>query len=53
MIVDTSFILDVIEDVDVAVTKERELEAEGVPLVIPSMTVLELYIGVGRVANTH
>ena len=53
MIVDTSFIPDVIEDVDVAVTKERELEAEGVPLVIPSMTMLELYIGVGKVANTR
>jgi predicted nucleic acid-binding protein len=53
MIVDTSFVLDVIDDNDAAVTKERELEAEGVPLVIPSMTVLELYIGVGKVANTR
>jgi predicted nucleic acid-binding protein len=53
MIVDTSFILDVIDDVDVALRKERELEAESVPLVIPSMTVLELYIGVGKVANTR
>lgn len=53
MIVDTSFILDVIDDVDVAVTKEQELEAENVPLVIPSMTVLELYIGVGKVAPTR
>jgi predicted nucleic acid-binding protein len=52
MIVDTSFVLDVIDDVEAAVTKERELEAENVPLVIPSMTVLELYIGVGKVANT-
>lgn len=53
MIVDTSFILDVIDDVDAAVTKEQELEAENVPLVIPSMTVLELYIGVGKVASTR
>jgi len=53
MIVDTSFVLDVIDGVDSALTKERELEAEGVPLVIPSMTVLELYIGVGKVANTR
>lgn len=53
MIVDTSFILDVIDDVDAAVTKEQELEAENVPLVIPSMTVLELYIGVGKVAPTR
>lgn len=53
MIVDTSFVLDVIDDVDGAVSKEQELEAEGVPLIIPSMTVLELYIGVGKVANTQ
>lgn len=53
MIVDTSFILDVIDGVDGALTKERELEARSVPLVIPSMTVLELYVGVGKVANTR
>lgn len=53
MIVDTSFVLDVIDDVDAAVRKERELETESVPLVIPSMTVLELYIGVGNVATTR
>jgi len=50
MIVDTSFILDVIDDIDAAVAKEETLEAEGVPLVLPTMTVLELYIGVGSVA---
>lgn len=53
MIVDTSFVLDVIDDVDAALRKERELEVESVPLVIPSMTVLELSIGVGKVANTR
>lgn len=53
MIVDTSFVLDVIDDVEAAVRKEEELEAEGVPLVVPSMTVLELYIGVGKVADTR
>lgn len=53
MIVDTSFVLDIIDDVDAALTKEQELESESVPLVIPSMTVLELYIGVGKVANTR
>ena len=53
MIVDTSFILDIIDNVDVAVEKERHLEAESVPLVIPTMTVLELYIGVGKVAHTR
>ena len=53
MIVDTSFVLDVIDDVEAALRKERELEAEGVPLVVPAMTVLELYIGVGKVADTR
>ncbi|EMA09802.1 PIN domain-containing protein [Haloarcula marismortui] len=53
MIVDTSFILDIIDGVEAAFEKERELEAANVPLVIPSMTVLELYIGVGKVANTR
>lgn len=53
MIVDTSFVLDVIDDVEAAVEKERELDAEAVPLAIPAMTVLELYIGVGKVADTR
>ncbi|MFU1783005.1 PIN domain-containing protein [Haloarcula japonica] len=53
MIVDTSFILDIIDGVEAAVEKERELEAANVPLVIPSVTVLELYIGVGKIANTR
>lgn len=53
MIVDTSFILDIIDDVEAAVEKERTLEAKNIPLVIPTMTVLELYIGVGKVAETH
>lgn len=53
MIADTSFVLDVVADVEAAVTKERELEAEGVPVVLPAMTVLELYIGVGKVVDTH
>jgi predicted nucleic acid-binding protein len=52
MIVDTSFILDIIDGVEAALEKERDLEAANVPLVIPSMTVLELYIGVGKIANT-
>lgn len=52
MIVDTSFVLDVIDGMEEAVEKEQELEAAGVPLVIPAMTLLELYIGVGKVANS-
>ena len=53
MIVDTSFVLDVIDGVDDAVAKERDLETESVPLVIPSMTVSELYIGVGKLTSTR
>jgi predicted nucleic acid-binding protein len=53
MIVDTSFILDIIDGVEAAVEKKRELEVANGPLVIPSMTVLELYIGVGKIANTQ
>lgn len=52
MIADTSFVLDVIDDNDAAVDKERSLEAQGVPLVIPAIVVLELYIGVGKVVAT-
>jgi len=53
MIVDTSFVIDGIDDIEPAVQKEQELETENVPLVIPSMTVLVLYIGVEKVANTR
>jgi len=53
MIVDTSFILDIIDGVEPALEKERELEAESIPLVIPSMTILELYIGIGKIADTR
>lgn len=52
MIVDTSFVLDIIDGIEQAVEKERGVEAAGVPLVIPGMTLLELYIGVGKVANS-
>jgi predicted nucleic acid-binding protein len=53
MIVDTSFLLDIIDNTDAAVEKQEELESESVPLVVPPVTVLELYIGVGKVPNTR
>jgi predicted nucleic acid-binding protein len=53
MIVDTSYVLDIIAGDEQARTKETRLEELGVPLVIPAMTLLELYIGVGKVANTQ
>ena len=53
MIVDTSFLLDIIDNIDAAVEKQEELESDSVPLVVPPVTVLELYIGVGKVPNTR
>lgn len=53
MILDTSFVLDLAESTDAAVTTERELEAAGVSLKIPSMVVLELYIGVETVTDSE
>nr|WP_240334806.1 hypothetical protein [Halorussus sp. MSC15.2] len=44
--------MNVTDGAEEAVEKERELEAAGVPLVIPAMTLLELYIGVGKVPNS-
>lgn len=50
MIVDISFIFDIIDTVESTVEKERKLEVERVPLVILTMAVLEINIGVGTVA---
>jgi len=52
VIVDTSYVLDLIHRDEDALAKERELESANVPLVLPAMTILELYIGVGKVANS-
>jgi Predicted nucleic acid-binding protein, contains PIN domain len=53
VIADTSFILDLVDGRDAAIEKAETLEAEGVPLVLPVMTVLELYVGVGKTAATR
>jgi len=53
MIVDTSYVLDLIDREESALAKERELEAAAVPLVVPAMTALELYIGVGKAADSQ
>jgi len=47
MIVDTSFLVALDQDVSAAVTRARELEADGVPLRIPTAVVMELYVSVG------
>lgn len=51
VIVDRSSVPNVIDSVH-AVSKERELEVKDVATVIPSMIVLELSIGVGKVEAT-
>lgn len=47
MIADTDFLLSLLEADEGALRKLRELEAENVPIKIPAMAVLELYVGIG------
>ena len=47
MIADTDFLISLIQRDADAVRKTKELESENVPIKIPAMAVLELYIGVG------
>ena len=51
MILDTSFVLDLLEGDAGAVDKAAELEADDVPMKLPTMTHLELYIGVGAAVS--
>lgn len=48
MILDTSFVLDLVDGDDGAVKTFRDLETSDVPLVLPAMTVLEVYVGFGK-----
>ena len=47
MIAETDFLIDLMKRDAGARQKLRELEAGGIPVKIPAMAVLELYIGVG------
>jgi len=47
MIADTDFLIDLMKRDAGARQKLRELESGGIPVKIPAMAVLELYIGVG------
>jgi len=47
MILDTSFIIDVMNSDEAALEAVDEIEAAGVVQHIPAMTLQELYIGVG------
>ena len=47
MILDTSFLVDVMNTDDAALRKVDEIEADGIEQNVPAMTLQELYIGVG------
>lgn len=47
MILDTAFVLDLLDGDEGAVRKAEELEEDGIVMRLPAMTVTELYIGVG------
>lgn len=47
MILDTAFVLDLLDGDEEAVRKAEELEGNGTAMRLPVMTVTELYIGIG------
>jgi predicted nucleic acid-binding protein len=47
MILDTSFLVDVMNTDDAALGKIDEIEADGIEQNVPAITLQELYIGVG------
>lgn len=47
MILDTTFVLDLLDGDEGAVAKAEELERDGVTMKLPTMTILELYVGIG------
>lgn len=47
MILDTAFVLDLLDGDEGAVRKAEELEENGTAMRLPAMTVTELYIGIG------
>ena len=48
MILDTAFIIDVMENDEKAVRRAKELKARGEPQAIATPSLFELYSGVGR-----
>jgi predicted nucleic acid-binding protein len=52
MIVDTRFVLDRIDGLEPAEAKETELRLQNIPLTLPAMTILELWIGVGAATSS-
>jgi predicted nucleic acid-binding protein len=53
VLLDTSFLIDLMNGDDDAVEKARELETELVQQRVSSMTLFELYYGIARVVNSE
>ncbi|MFC6724223.1 PIN domain-containing protein [Halobium palmae] len=53
MILDTSFLVGLLDADQGAIRRARELEDDGVVRKAPAMAVLELYVGVGKVARSE
>jgi len=51
MILDSSFLIDLMNGDDAAVEAAREIEASSVPQKVPAQVVYELYVGVGYSEN--
>jgi len=52
LILDTSFLIDVQKGVEAAVEKAVEIESNGCPRRVPHVVLYELYIGIGKGAQT-
>lgn len=53
MILDTEFLISLQAEETAAVELAAELEADGVPLRIPTIVIQELYVGVGAGADAN
>jgi predicted nucleic acid-binding protein len=53
VLLDTSFLIDLMNGDDDAVEKARELETDLVQQRVSSMTLFELYYGIARVVNSE
>ncbi len=53
MILDSSFLIDVQNGVDSATEKAREIESKSLPRRVPHVVLYELYVGVGKGAQSE
>lgn len=53
MILDTDFLIDLMNAEENAVRKTRKLDSQNIPQRIPIVVVYELYVGIGAVSTTE